>query len=146
MESPTQNAVEQLNSFLRGEISSVETYRQALPTVKDARLRAQLLECESSHKQRVETLRQRILALGGQPSEGSGVWGAFSKLVQGGASLIGDAAAIQALESGEDHGLADYRRDVDKLDIEVRSFVRAELLPAQEKTHRALSVLKHSLH
>ena len=144
--NPTQKAVEQLNSFLRGEISSVETYRKALSTVKDSNIKTQLQECERSHQLRVESLRQRITTLGGKPSEGSGVWGAFAKVVQGGADVMGQDAAIRALETGEDHGLADYRRDIDKLDATVRSFVQSDLLPAQERTHGTMSTLKRTLH
>ena len=40
--------VETLNSFLRGEISAVETYRQAIGRVSDERLRSQLEEDRKS--------------------------------------------------------------------------------------------------
>ena len=43
-----------------------------------------------------------------QVDEGSGAWGAFAKLVQGGADLLGDASAVSALEEGEDHGIKTY--------------------------------------
>ena len=35
MATPNEEAVGKLNSFLRGEISAVETYRQALDKVTD---------------------------------------------------------------------------------------------------------------
>jgi uncharacterized protein (TIGR02284 family) len=138
--------VETLNSFLRGEISAVETYRQALGRVSDERLRGALEECQHDHEHRVEELRERIRRLGGEPVEGSGVWGTFAKIVQGGADLLGDKAAIQALEEGEDHGLHDYQRDVDQVHGEARRFVKLELLPAQKRTHERLSRLKRTLH
>lgn len=138
--------VETLNSFLRGEISAVETYRQAIGHVSDDRIRSQLEDCLHDHEHRVEAIRERVEKLGGTPVEGSGVWGTFAKLVQGGADLLGQKSAIQALEEGEDHGLADYQRDMDKTHGEARRFVRMELLPAQKRTHERLSRLKRTLH
>jgi uncharacterized protein (TIGR02284 family) len=138
--------VETLNSFLRGEISAVETYRQALGRVSDDRLRDTLEECQHDHEHRVEELRERIRRMGGEPAEDSGVWGTFAKVVQGGADMLGDKAAIQALEEGEDHGLHDYQRDVDQVHGEARRFVKMELLPAQKRTHERLSRLKRTLH
>ncbi|WP_224366373.1 DUF2383 domain-containing protein [Hyalangium versicolor] len=141
-----QNDVETLNSFLRGEISAVETYRQALERLSDDRLRPQLEVCQKDHEQRVAAIRERIERLGGTPAEGSGPWGVFAKLVEGGASAFGEKAAIQALEEGEDHGLADYQRDADQVHGDARRFVRMELLPAQKRTHERLSRLKKTLH
>ncbi len=141
-----QNDVETLNSFLRGEISAVETYRQAIGSMSSEALRAQLEECQRDHQQRVEAIRDRIEKLGGMPAEGSGPWGAFAKLVQGGADVLGEKTAIQALEEGEDHGLADYLRDADQVHGDARRFVRMELLPAQKRTHAQMSKLKRTLH
>lgn len=141
-----KGSVEALNSFLRGEISAVETYRQALGHISSDLARRQLEACQKDHEHRVESLRERIEKLGGRPSEGSGAWGTFAQLVQGGADTIGEEAAIQALERGEDHGLADYERDVEKTHGEARRFVRMELLPAQRRTHERLSKLKRVVH
>jgi uncharacterized protein (TIGR02284 family) len=138
--------VETLNSFLRGEISAVETYRQAIGHVSDEKIRSQLEDCLHDHEHRVESIRERVEKLGGKPVEGSGLWGTFAKLVQAGADVLGEKTAIQALEEGEDHGLADYQRDVDKTHGEARRFVRMELLPAQKRTHERLSRLKKTLH
>ena len=142
----TDKSVDALNSFLRGEISAVETYRQAIGHVTDERLRSLLEECQRDHEHRVEAIRERIEKLGGLPAEGSGPWGAFAKLIQGGADVLGEKAAIQALEEGEDHGLADYQRDADQVHGDTRRFVRMELLPAQKRTHERLSRLKRTLH
>ena len=138
--------VDQLNSFLRGEISAVETYRQALNKVNDTRTRSQLEQCHLSHQQRVDMLKMRITELGGNPAEGSGAWGAFAKAAEGSAAALGEKAAIDVLEEGEDHGLKDYQQHLSDLDAASRMFVEQELLPAQLRTHRALSTLKHTLH
>jgi hypothetical protein len=147
MQNTTQKTtVDTLNGFLRGEISAVETYRQALDKLQASPSRMQLEQCRRSHEQRVERLRQEVVRLGGQPEEGSGAWGAFARAVEGGAKVFGEKAAISALEEGEDRGLKLYRDEIGKLDATVRSVIESEVLPAQERTHQSLSTLKHSLH
>ena len=138
--------IDQLNSFLRGEISAVETYRQALDKVADNRARMQLEQCHVSHQQRVDLLRTRIIELGGEPAQSSGAWGAFAKAAEGSAAAMGEKAAIDVLEEGEDHGLKDYQKHARDLDVASRQLVEQELLPAQQRTHHALSALKHTLH
>ena len=137
-----------LNKFLRGELSAVETYRQALERMGASTFAADLLENKRSHEQRVEMLRNQVLRLGGQCDDDSGAWGSFAKLVEGGAKLFGEKAAVAALEEGEDHGLKLYRSnsDIEKLDLATRDFVERSLLPEQERTHRTASRLKHAQH
>ena len=146
MMSEAQQAVDTLNSFLRGEISAVETYRQALEKLNHSASRTQLLDCHLSHEQRVAKLRAQVEKLGGQPSADSGAWGAFARLVEGGAKVFGEKAAISAIEEGEDHGLKLYRDEIGKLDQESRRLVETDLLPAQERTHHTMSSIKHAMH
>jgi hypothetical protein len=141
-----QNAtVDQLNSFLRGEISAVETYRQAVDALKQSAIAPRIIQCMRSHEERVQLLESQVRKYGGTPTKGSGPWGAFAKLVEKGASMLGDKAAISALEEGEDHGLRDYK-DLSKLDEESRVLVQQKILPAQQRTHAELSDLKRQLH
>ena len=145
MAEAREQSVDVLNSFLRGEISAVETYRQALEKVERPQVRSQLQDCMSSHAQRVTLLSEQIRTLGGTPSTSSGVWGAFAKAVEGGAKTFGEKAAIAALEEGEDHGRNDYRRDLDKLDVATRQVVQTRVVPEQQRTHDAMSALKKTL-
>lgn len=138
--------VDQLNSFLRGEISAVEAYRIALEKLSPESPHASVLtQVMESHQRRADKLQSRIRQLGGEPSRDSGAWGAFTGAVENTAAAMGDNQSIAALESGEDHGLADYRRDIGSLSPELRGLVNAELLPAQEETHQKLSFLKKTL-
>jgi len=135
----------QLNSFLRGELSAVETYHQALERVESLSKRIELQDAARSHEQRVHRLQELIASEGGEPAEGSGPWGVFAKLYEGAAAAISEDAAIAALEEGEDHGLADYRADVEKLDPKTRHIFEREILSEQIRTHAALSALKHAV-
>jgi len=137
--------IDTLNSFLRGELSAVETYQQASKHVTSDIAKSTVNQCLRDHEGRVAALRERIEKLGGTPAEGSGLWGVFAKALQGAADLLGEKAAIAALEEGEDHGLADYNRGVNTLHGEARTFTNMVLLPNQKQTHQQLSKLKHSL-
>jgi hypothetical protein len=144
-EANANNSIDQLNSFLRGEVSAVETYRQAIAKLSNFTHRSLLEDCARSHEERVRLLSLEVRRLGGQPSEGSGPWGAFAKLVEGGAQLFGEKAAIAALEEGEDHGRDDYKRDLGDLDPATRRFIETQILPEQLRTHATMSSLKKSL-
>jgi uncharacterized protein (TIGR02284 family) len=138
-----QATIEQLNSFLRGEMSAVETYSQAIEKMSDEpSLRAPLSECQRSHEQRVQILMEEIRRFGGTPEKSSGAWGSFAKLVEGGSKVFGKKAALAALEEGEDHGRNDYQRDLDDLSPEARRLVETKLLPEQLKTHDRLNQIK----
>lgn len=141
-----EKTVDSLNGFLRGELSAVETYRQAIEKISEPSLRNQLQQLSQSHQQRVTLLRARIVQLGGQPADDSGAWGSFAKLIEGGAKVFGVKAALAALEEGEDHGLRLYRDDLDQLEASTRSWVNAELFPEQRRSHDTMSNLKHSFH
>lgn len=145
MQATTTADIHQLNSFLRGELSAVETYGQAIEKLDDSNVRIDLIECKTSHAQRVQLLRRYISDLGGAPADDSGVWGSFAKAVEGGAKLFGEKAAVAAIEEGEDHGREDYKRGISDLSSSTRSFVAAQLLPEQERTHAVLSRLKKQM-
>ena len=143
-----KSSVDQLNSFLRGELSAVETYRMALDKL-DATSpgRAEMQINMASHQERVSLLRDAIFACGGKPADGSGPWGVFAKAVEGTATVFGDKAAIAALEEGEDHGLRDYKGELDDedLDMQSKALLTSRLLPAQQATHDRMSALKHRM-
>lgn len=141
----TKSSVDQLNSFLRGEMSAVETYQMALDKLdRTSTARDELLANLKSHQDRVIALQEAIIAIGGKPSESSGPWGSFAKAVEGTAKVLGEKATIAALEEGEDHGLKDYRGERDELDVETQRVV-SRLLPMQQQTHDRLSALKRRL-
>jgi demethoxyubiquinone hydroxylase (CLK1/Coq7/Cat5 family) len=138
-------SIETLNSFLRGELTAVASYRAALARVRAPENQAELEACLASHERRVEALRRQVRALGGEPAESAGAFGAFARLLEAGAAAVGDEAAIALLEEGEDRGLQLYLDDVCKLDRETRKQIEREVLPEQVRTHDSLSDLKLAL-
>ncbi|MEP7051350.1 MAG: DUF2383 domain-containing protein [Pseudomonadota bacterium] len=140
----TEKALSNLSALCRGELAAVETYNTALSSASLGHFRSQLIQCQRSHQNRVHLLGWRIHLLGGTPPESSGAWGVFAKAVEGAATVIGEKAAISALEEGEDHGLNEYRSRIAELDADTRDFIHARVLPAQTETHAIARALKLS--
>ena len=145
MDRSMSRTVEHLNSFLRGELAAVETYRLALKKLDHSTHRGMLEHCERSHAERARLLADEIRRYGGEPSGASGPWGTFAKLVESGAVALGEKAAILALEEGEDHGRDDYRRDLPELVPSARQRIENDVIPEQNRTHYAMSRLKREL-
>src|SRR5437879_6012987 len=101
----TQHMTDSLNSLLRGELSATETYQQAMAKMGNDRGVIDLRELHADHREAANALREHIHQHGGKPEQGSGVWGAFAKAVEGSAKLFGNAAALKALKEGEKLGL-----------------------------------------
>ena len=147
----TGKTIEQLNVFLRGEISAAETYRMALDKLEASEQSTSqssvglLREIQREHGRCAQTLRDRIQELGGEASDSSGGWGGWAKAVQGTMNLFGDASALKGLKEGEEHGLKDYQRGVDDIDPTSAELVQNQLVPAQQRHITLLDQLMKSV-
>ncbi len=138
----TPEDLEQLNSFLRGELSAVESYQRCLERFGDSSTAAEFRDLKDSHETRVRLLAERIARLGGKPATGSGAWGGVVKWIEKGAARLGDRALGDALERGERHGQADYLRDMRRLSPDTRRFVADRVLPEQQRSLARVRQLK----
>lgn len=134
----SSEAINQLNSLLRGELSAIETYRQALNSVDESDQVTMdhlsiIREIQAEHESACDLLRQRITELGGEPAESSGAWGAWAQFVQGTANLFGDTSSLKSLKEGEEHGLKDYEEALDDVDVLSRQVFTTQLIPAQQR-------------
>jgi uncharacterized protein (TIGR02284 family) len=120
-----------LNALLRGEMSAVETYRQALAKLGDTKGAPQLRRIQDEHRDAVNVLRQHVIDHGGKPESTSGAWGAFASLVEGTAKLFGPDAALKALKEGEQQGVRDYEAALaaGELPAECRKLIHSKLHP-----------------
>jgi hypothetical protein len=143
-EHPT-TTINQLNSFLRGELSAAETYRLALARLEQSEFRPTLVQCSRSHEERARLLTEAILGRGGEPADSSGAWGSLVRMIERSAAAISESAAVAALEEGEDHGRDDYLRDIDSLEPSARQLVEFAILPEQRRTHDTIKAVKRSL-
>jgi bacterioferritin (cytochrome b1) len=141
---PVQHTIDSLNSYLRNELSAVDTYERAVENIEQLGLSELLDESRQSHLGRVELLRKRILQMGGQPSERSGPWELLSEPSEDGAK-VDPKVHISALEEFEYHDLKRYRDELAKLDDHTRLLVREQVLPAQERTYRTIKSIRRTL-
>lgn len=132
------------NSLLRGELSAVETYTQALRKFRTEPERSILESIRRDHVDSVSRLRTHIDDLGVQPDESSGVWGQFAKAVEGFAKVFGQTTTLMALEAGELSGVDDYLVALDDPEImdEIKEEIREVLIPRLESHLKALRKLR----
>ncbi|RYZ60557.1 MAG: DUF2383 domain-containing protein [Proteobacteria bacterium] len=140
--------IEPLNRLLRGELSAVETYEQALETVSDQRALSELERISGEHHQAVGLLREQIRQFGGIADEGSGAWGLFAQAVEGTARVFGDTASLKVLKEGEEHGLKEYQAIMDDPDLlpEFKSLLTERLQLRQKEHIEALNRCMETLH
>lgn len=141
----SNDTIDTLNSFLRGEVSAVETYRLAIDRLHDEPEASTLTECLRCHEERALLLTREIERRGGIPVTGTGTWGAFARLPDDTAGVVARRSAVAALEEGEGHRRDAYRRDAPSLESDALAFFQQHLLPAQLRTHQVVSTLKDSL-
>ncbi len=126
-----------LNSLLRGEISALETYGQALEKLKDSSApgMTEIHQLRKDHRDAADALQKHVAGQGAKPSLDSGAWGAFAKAVEGTAKIFGNKAALKALKEGEEHGVKEYQGALEdeKLPVAVKSLIRDTLLPRQRQ-------------
>jgi uncharacterized protein (TIGR02284 family) len=140
MATVTLGRTDWLNRLVRGELSAIETYQQALDKMRDAPEATELQAIEADHRGAVRALKDQVLQHGGTPDDQSGAWGTWAKLVASTARIFGNTAALEALRQGEQHGIKEYERamEADDVDAESRKLIRSKLLP-QAQSH--ISVL-----
>lgn len=132
------------NKLLRGELSAVETYEQALEKFSGSPESHTLQEILSDHEDSVFLLRDHLSQMGATADTDSGAWGSFAKAVEGTAKLFGESAALQALKEGEQHGINEYEEALndDEVMDEAKATIRATLLPRLQAHLGALDALK----
>jgi uncharacterized protein (TIGR02284 family) len=132
-------SVDEVNGLLEGELSAVETYKQAMEKVKAPELDKAL----KNHEAAVNDLRAQVKSLGGTPVESSGVWGTWTEAVTGAAKTIGRETALKALKEGEKHGVDEYEEALKDDDVPVvaKNLIKDKLLPQQQEHINSLDKL-----
>ena len=130
-----QNCISACNKLLRGEISAIETYQQALEKFADSPHRETIVQILDDHRKSADALRKHVSDMGGIPDNDSGLWGDFAKAVEGTAKLLGDSPAIAALKQGEEHGISEYKEAINNPDVmaEAKVMYRDTLIPRLQK-------------
>jgi len=138
--------IKTIDKLLKDELAATETYKQALDKLReDAALGESeyLMPIYEAHKDAVSSLQAQIRQLEKTPSEGSGAWGTWVEILQGGANMLGKKVALKVLQEGEKNGAEDYEKALKdtELSSNIRSLIETKLLPAQQAHIRTLDRL-----
>lgn len=123
--------VDAMNQLLRGELSAVETYDQAIEKFAGKPGVSELKSIRGEHAHAVSSLQKRVMHFGGEPAMSSGLWGTFATAVTGTAKIFGTDTVVAALKKGEEHGISEYEKALANVEVhtECKELVRNELLP-----------------
>lgn len=127
-----ESCIKVCNSLLRGELSAIQTYDQALEKFSGSSETATLERIRAEHEESAQILRNHIADMGGTPDSDSGAWGSFAQAVEATAKLLGESAALKALIEGEQHGIKEYEQalEKDEVMVEAKESIRETLLPS----------------
>jgi hypothetical protein len=123
--------IDALNALLRGEVAAVETYDQVIAKFDGQPQAVELQRIRDEHNDTAAVLRERVRHFGGDPAEGSGLWGKVTAAITGTAKVFGPAAALGTLKQGEDYGIGRYENSLadPEIDTEDKDLIRFKLLP-----------------
>jgi hypothetical protein len=136
--------VEDASRLLRGEIAAIEAYDQVIEKFRTDPAAKRLQSFRDEHDRAAKFWRDEILAKGMAPDEDSGPWGQVVFAVVAAAKLFGEASALQALKSGENHGLSEYKEFLrrDDLPARLKQKMREDFIPLQERHIASLEVIQ----
>lgn len=132
------------NKLLRGELSAIETYSQAIARFGTGGDRGALRHLLAVHEDSASRLRQHIAEMGGQPSFEAGAWADFAKEPEDTALELGKSPALAALQAGEEHGVRRYEAALDDPAVmeDIKSTIRQHNLPRAHENVNTLLRLK----
>ena len=147
MENPQEYCIKVCNSHLRGELSAVETYSQAIDKHGSSAADGELRRIRSEHSLAANLLSANVRDMGGDPDSDSGAWGLFATAVQSAANLFGPDSAIDSLRRGEEAGRDDYQEALLDPDVtaDCKRLIREELLPRVIRHISTLEGLERTL-
>lgn len=136
--------VEDASRLLRGELAAIEAYDQVMEKFRRDPAAKRLQAFRNEHDRAAKFWRDEILSKGLAPDEDSGPWGQVVHTVIGAAKLFGEASALQALKSGENHGLSEYQAFLKREDVPTRlkKKLREDFIPLQERHIASLEVIQ----
>ncbi|RYD65413.1 MAG: DUF2383 domain-containing protein [Verrucomicrobiaceae bacterium] len=140
----THECIDVCNSLLRGELSAIETYEQALEKFENDAERSALRAIQNDHQNSAARLREHLVDMEAEPATESGAWGTFAKAVEGTAKMLGESPALAALKQGEEHGIDEYEEALRNEGVmdEIKTVIRQQLLPPLSEHVAALDRLR----
>ena len=145
-ETDAAQLMERLNSYLRGEVSAVETYRMVIEkfsmesnsSIPDI---SRLRQIQVEHTRTAQALRDRIGELGGTAAESAGLRGGWAKFTMEVAKMFGHVTALKMLKEAEEHGMKDLQKGIEEIDGTTAHLVQNQFIPAQQRHIDVLEAL-----
>lgn len=135
--------IDTLNDLLVVDYNAVGLYDKVLQNLDRADLRGEVESFRGDHQRHIEGLRQAVLDLGGNPSEGPSMIGPLAKMFTSITSaLMGNKGALTGLLQGEEYTTSSY----DKADINgLPEHLRAMVMRNKQDEYRHLQWVKETL-
>jgi hypothetical protein len=143
--SNRHKCIDVCNLLLRGELSAVETYTQAIEKFEGDGACGQLETIRTDHEHSASAIRHHLIQMRAIPKDSSGAWGSFAQAVEGTAKLLGESPALAALEQGEEIGASDYRDALGNEDVmtSIKDEIRKLFLPRVENHITTLKAIRN---
>jgi Domain of unknown function (DUF2383) len=140
-----QQCIDVCNSLLRGELSAIETYTQAIDKFGNDPENSALDGIRGEHEANASALRQHIVEMGAEPAGSSGAWGGFATAIEGAAKVLGRSPALGVLQQGEEHGIERYREALANEGVmeDIKVTIRQQLLPSLNEHVAALQRIQN---
>ncbi len=142
--SPNDECIDICDKLLRGELSAIESYTQALTKFGNDGERKSLEQILASHENSASRLRQHIAEMGGTASSSSGIWGDFATALESSAAMLGESPALAILQAGEEHGIREYEEALHHPRVleSFKTVIRQHLLPTVQENVLTLLQMK----
>ena len=101
------NAVEKLNTMLKGEYMAIDAYDRFIRDVRDENIQNEFLKIQEDHKKHIEELKGRVRSLGGRPVESTGIVGFMANTMLAAENIINrdSLSILKKAYDGEDKGI-----------------------------------------
>lgn len=127
----TSQCIDICNDLLRGELSAIETYSDAIDKYSDEPGVMILRTIRDEHIDSANRLRSNVKSMGGDPDPDSGAWGGVTNAIQTTANFFGEGSALASLKQGEEIGRSMYEKALGNPEAlyECKEMIRTSLLP-----------------
>ena len=143
----SDDQIDTLNSLLRTTIDSVKGYENSAQELDSGRLQQVFRERADERQQVVQSLRDEVRRLGGDPAEDGSAMGSMHHVwedLKGAVTGRDDEATIKQTEAAEDYLKSQYEDALNDLSGDSRQVVE-QCYQTVRQGHDQISALKHGM-
>lgn len=143
----SDDQIDTLNSLLRTTIDSVKGYENSAQELDSGRLQQLFRERADERQEVVQSLRDEVRRLGGDPAEDGSAMGSMHHVwedLKGAVTGHDDEATIKQTEAAEDYLKGQYEDALENLSGDSRQVVE-QCYQTVRQGHDQISALKHGM-